>query len=650
MCGIVGIVPRRPADPARLDAAVRRMAAALVHRGPDDDGFFVTPRVALGMRRLSILDVAHGGQPMATANRAKVLVYNGEVYNHRAVRRELEGLGHRFATHCDTETVLHAFDAWGADAFPRLEGMFAAAVWDEARGTLTLARDWLGQKSLYLAELPLGLAFASEIKALLALGEIEPRLDLQALSHYMSLRYLPRDLTFFQGVSKLPAAHVLEVSAGGRAQRRYWTPRYEPKHTGSRAEVLDGLDALLAQVVEEHLLSDVPLGCFLSGGIDSSLVVAYAARASKEPVRTFSIGVHEASQSELPFARQVAERYGTRHLERIVEPDLAGLAPRMVAAMEEPVDPFSAGVYLVSEVAAEHVTVCLGGDGGDELFAGYDRYLGQHLAELYALVPAALRRRVLRPLLQRVPESFGYKSIATKLRWLDTMAERSGFDRYAESAAFLRFPHELKQRLFAPGSWRAIGDTPSEPLLREFFDDGAASHVIDRMLHTDCMTRLADHQLPIVDRMSMAHGLEVRSPFLDHRVAEYASRIPAPWQLRRGRLKAVTRELAERYLPRELVMRQKQGFGFPLALWLRGPLRTLIEQVVDHSRLAEAGIFRREEMKRLVAEHLSGALDHNYRLWMLFHLELFYRHSVEGEPVEALEAWVAQARAGGLGR
>jgi asparagine synthase (glutamine-hydrolysing) len=649
VCGIVGIVPREPADPERLERAVRRMAGAIVHRGPDDEGFYVTPRVALGMRRLSILDLAGGQQPMFTSGRGKAIVYNGEVYNHPSLRRELEGLGRGFETTCDTETVLTAFDVWGADAFRRMEGMFAAAIWDEARATLTLVRDWLGQKSLYLAELPVGLAFASEIKALLALGEIHPRLDLRVLSHYMTLRYLPGEATFFEGVTKLPAAHRLEVRGGERVRERIWTPRYEPKHEGSQREVLDGLDALLGEVVAEHLLSDVPLGCFLSGGIDSSLVVAYAARAAGEPVRTFSIGVHEASQSELPWARRVAERYGTRHFERMVAPDLAGLTPRMVAAMEEPVDPFSAGVYLVSEVAAEHVTVCLGGDGGDELFAGYDRYLGQRLAEIYALVPAVLRRQVLRPLLRLTPESFGYKSFATKLRWLDAMADRSGFERYAESAAFLRFPHELKARLFAPSAWRELGGVESEPLLRAFFEDGCAEHLIDRMMHTDCMTRLADHQLPIVDKMSMAHSLEVRSPFLDRRVAEYAARIPAAWHLAGGRLKAVTRRLGERYLPRELVVREKQGFGFPLGLWLRGELRTLIEQVVDHGVLAEAGIFRREELKQLVAEHVGGAIDHNFRLWMIFNLELFYRHHIAGEPVAALEDWVARARAGRLG-
>jgi asparagine synthase (glutamine-hydrolysing) len=628
-----------------LREKVQRMCDAIVHRGPDDEGFFITPDVALGARRLSIIDVAGGHQPMVTADATKAIAFNGEIYNHRSLRRELTAQGRSFHTECDTETVLGAFDAWGAGSIRRLEGMFAAALWDAGSRTLTLARDWLGQKSIYYAETSDGFAFASEIKAILALGELPRELDVRALSDYMSMRYLPDERTFFRRISKMPPAHLLRVRGGERPQlERYWTPSYGPKHSGSEQAVLEELDHLLGSVVAEHLMSDVPLGCFLSGGIDSSLVVAYAARARTGPLRTFSIGVDEESQSELPWARQVAERYGTEHFEKLIQPDLARLAPRMVAAMEEPVDPFSAGVYVVSQIASEHVTVCLGGDGGDELFAGYDRYVGQELAEFYAHVPAALRRGVLRPLFARVPESFGYKSLATRLRWLDRMSELEGFERYAESAAFLRFPHELKRELFAPALHAEACEHRSEQLLARYFGDGAADALVDRMLHADCMTRLADHQLPIVDRMSMAHSLEVRSPFLDHRVAEFAMRIPAAWKMKRRRIKYMTRKLGERYLSHELLYRTKQGFGFPLGLWLRGPLRPLIERTIAQSRLAAAGIFQREAMQQLCREHVSGTIDHNYRLWMLFNLELFYRHYIEGESVSDLEQAVEQAR------
>jgi asparagine synthase (glutamine-hydrolysing) len=641
MCGIAGIVPDRDLDPAQLERWVRLMCRSIAHRGPDDEGVFVEPDVGLGMRRLSIIDVANGRQPMTSADGRYVLVFNGEIYNYRTLRDDLARRGCRFETNCDTEVVLRLFEVSGRKGLDRLEGMFALAVWDRVEKRLTLARDWLGQKSLYWARCQLGWAFASEIKALLVLPGVQRRMNLVALSHYMSMRYLPGEHTFFDGVQKLPAAHALEVSRSGMRAERLWTPAYEPKSPGTEAGLLDELDSLLAKVVEEHLMSDVPLGAFLSGGIDSSLVVAYAARLSKEPLRTFSIGVDDESQSELPWARMVARRYATRHTESIQNPDLASLTPRMVAAMEEPVDPFACGVYVVSRAAAEHVKVVLGGDGGDELFAGYDRYKGQALAEIYSHVPRALRHGPLRRAIRSFPESFGYKSLASRLRWLDETADFAGFERYAHSAAFLRFTHARKQALFTPASWARIGSEISERLLEQYFTDGSATAFVDRMLHADCMTRLADHQLPITDKMAMAHSLELRSPFLDRRVAEFAMRIPAHLKLKKRRIKYFTRKLGERYLPRELVYRRKQGFGFPLALWLRGRLRPLLARVVDESRLAEAGVFRADEMRRLVHEHVSGAADHNYRLWMLFNLEVFWRHYIEGAAIDELEEWIA---------
>jgi asparagine synthase (glutamine-hydrolysing) len=373
--------------------------------------------------------------------------------------------------------------------------------------------------------------------------------------------------------------------------------------------------------------------------------VAYAARASKEPLRTFSVGVDDESQSELPWARTVAERYGTRHIETIQNPDLASLTPRMVAALEEPVDPFACGVFVVSRAAAQHVTVAIGGDGGDELFAGYDRYKGQELAELYSHVPRVLRHKLLRPAIRSFPDSFGYNSFASKLRWLDEMADFDGFERYAHSAAILRFTHARKRALLTHCAWARIGTATSERLLEQYFQDGSASAFVDRMLHADCMTRLADHQLPITDKMAMAHSLELRSPFLDRRVAEFAMRIPTQLKMKKRRVKYITRRLAERYLPHELVYRRKQGFGFPLALWLRGRLRPLLRRSIQESRLAEAGVFRADEMMRLAQEHWSGASDHNYRLWMLFNLEMFWRHFIDGVGVDKLEEWIASSMA-----
>jgi asparagine synthase (glutamine-hydrolysing) len=644
MCGIAGLVPREQMEIERLRGRVRAMTEALVHRGPDDHGEYICSSVGLGMRRLSIIDRAHGQQPMTTEDGRLVLVFNGEIYNYRDLRKNLENEGCRFRTDSDTEVVLRILERHGAEGMLDLEGMFAYALWNNHTRQLILARDWLGQKSLYWVETPEGLAFASEIKALLTLPGVARRLDVETLSHYMSLRYLPGEQTFFEGIQKLPAAHEMRIADGRRTLREVWSPSYEPKHALTEAEIVDGLDELLATVVQQHLMSEVPLGAFLSGGIDSSLVVRYASRALKEPLATFAIGVHDEGQSELPWARQVAGICATNHTETIVEPDLALLTPRMVAALDEPVDPFGAGVYVVSEVARRHVTVALGGDGGDELFAGYDRYKGQRLAEIYSSVPRALRHKLLRPLFNAIPDSFGYNSITAKLRWIDKMADSSGPERFADSLAHLRFPHSLKTELFTASRWRALEDDASERLIRRYFDDGSASAFIDQMLNVDCRTRLTENQLPTVDRMSMAHSLELRSPFLDRRVAEFAMRIPAALKLKRGRIKYVTRELAARYLPDSIVNRPKKGFGFPLALWLRGPLRELMQRTIDESRFVDAGIFRREVLQRLQDEHVAGRVDHNYRLWMIFNLEVFWRQQIDGEHAADLEGWIHESR------
>lgn len=619
------------------------MLDAIQHRGPDDHGFFHGSCLSMGVRRLAVVDVENGHQPMYTDDQGLVLAFNGEIYNHGAIRRSLVAAGRRFKTQSDTEVVLQLLATNGVKGLLDLEGMFAFAAWNTRDETLTLGRDWMGQKSLYWTETPYGLGFASEVKALLTLPGVRRDLDLEALSHYMSFRFVPGEATFFKGIRKLPPGHVLTIDRNGQRLNQLWRPTYEPKNKAKESDLLDELDALLAGVVSEHLMSEVPLGCFLSGGIDSSLIAYYANRGCPEPIRTFAVGVHEQNQSELPWARLAATAVGSRHTETVVQPDLAVLTPRMVAALEEPVDSFGAGAYVVSEVARRQVTVALGGDGGDELFAGYDRYEGQMIAELYANIPRSIRHGLLRPTLARVPESFGYKSIAARLRWLDRMADTSGFERVAGSLCHLRFDHDTKQALF-DGDAQAALARQGASYMHDLFDDGAASDFIDKMLHVDCQTRLAENQLPTVDRMSMAHGLELRSPFLDRRVATFAMRLPASLKLRRGRLKYLPRMLAARHFGHKLADRPKQGFGFPLALWIRGPLRGLMLRLLDESRFVSAGLFRREVLATMLHEHLDGRQDHNYRLWMWFNLEVFWRTWIESDPVEVTEEWIRSAR------
>jgi len=644
MCGIAGII----SEDTTLHRVLPRMVETLRHRGPDDEGFAYIGPAALGHRRLSIIDLDHGRQPMLNEDQTIGIIFNGEIYNFPALRRELEAEGYRFRTRSDTEVLLRLYERDGVDCVTRLEGMFAFAIWDDRHRRLLLVRDHMGQKPLFYARVANAILFASEVKGILASGLLPARPDLEAIYHYISLRFIPDRLTLFRGVHKLPAAHRLVIEGGEERIERYWRLARWEKMRGSEEELIDRLDHELSETVKDHLLSDVPVGSFLSGGIDSSLITALMTRHSVGPVSTFSIGVEEHDFNELPYARLVAEQYGTRHHEEVVRPDLVRLVPRMIWHLDEPADPFGIGVYLASKLASRHVKVVLSGDGGDELFAGYDRYAGQRLADIYCVLPAALRRTVMRRIIERVPDSYGYKSFAQKLRWLNEVSLLSRGERYARSMSFLRFTDEDKARLFTPSARAALGRLDSQQKILEHFDTPGIPDLVDRMLYTDLMTRMPDHLLSIVDRMAMAHGLEVRPPFMGHRMVEFAAAIPASLKLKGTRLKYILRRVAARHLHPALVRRKKQGFGFPLAYWLRGELRPLLLEVMRRSRFIEAGIFEPGYVHGLMEEHLEGKRDHNYRLWLLLNLELWHRLFLEGQSVEAVGQWVdEQARGSG---
>ena len=619
------------------------MLMLLQHRGPDDQGIEQLGPATLGHRRLSILDLAGGRQPMLTADRTLAVVFNGEICNFPALRHSLENEGCRFHTRSDTEVILHLYQKHGVDCVAHLDGMFAFAIWDAPRQRLFLARDHMGQKPLFFCQTPRGFAFASEVKGVLASGLVPREADLEALFHYISLRFIPDRLTLFKNIQKLPARHRLVYENGVARAEQYWSFSCVDKQAGTEAELTDALDHALRETVRAHLLSDVPVGSFLSGGIDSSLVTAMMAGESAEPIPTFSIGVREQSFNELPFAAQVARQYRTRHHEEVVTADLVHLVPKMVWPLDEPSDPFGAGVYLVSAVAARHVKVVLSGDGGDELFAGYDRFAGQRLATIYALLPASLRRTLMRRLIGLVPESFGYKSIAQKLQWLNEMSLLEAGDRYASSMSFLRFTEDAKRSLLTPSALTGLAGLDSADKILVHFNSPNARDLVDRMLYTDLVTRIPDHLLPIVDRMSMAHGLEVRPPLLEHRMVELAGRLPANLKLRGTKLKYILRQVAARYLPRELVERPKQGFGFPLARWMRTDLARLLREVISDSRFIMAGVFSRPYVERLLHEHLDGRRDHNFRLWILFNLEVWHRLSLEQQPLGEVSEWIARS-------
>jgi asparagine synthase (glutamine-hydrolysing) len=619
---------------------IAAMADALAHRGPDDAGFIDLAGAALANTRLAIQDPAHGHQPMVSSDRRVAVVFNGEIYNYPDLRRSLEAEGVRFRTDCDTEVLLHLYRRRGSDLVHELDGMFALAVWDVDARSLLLARDHMGQKPLYWCRVGSGIAFASEIKALMAAGLVGSEPDMQALYHYMSLRFIPDDRTLLHGVSKLPAAHQLTLEGDSIAVRPYWRQDRRPELQGTDDQIIEQLDEKLGDVIQSHLLSDVPVGCFLSGGIDSSLITALACKRGGGEISTFAVGVEEDDYNELPWARRVARQYGTRHAEEVASADLVELLPRMVWHLEEPADPFGVGVYLVSRLASRHVKVVLSGDGGDELFAGYDRYWGNRLADMYRLVPSFLRQTVLKRLTEATPDSFGYKGTPEKLRWIHRMAEFDGGARYAESMSFLRFSESQKQNLFSADVLADLGEGASTDKIISRFQEPDGADLVYRMLHTDLTTRIPDHLLPLVDRMSMAHGLEVRAPFMEHRLVDFAMRIPSRLKVRRGVLKYALRRVAARHLDQEIISRPKQGFGFPLARWLAGELRPVLEETVGQSGFAHSGIFERDYLQQLLTEHVSGSRDHNFRLWMILNLEVWRQLFVEGQDVEHTVDWI----------
>jgi len=636
MCGICGVWQTQPVDRSTLES----MTGVMRHRGPDDEGYYLNKGVGLGSVRLSIIDLNTGKQPIANEDETVWIVFNGEIYNYPELRRELSARGHRFRTCSDTEVIVHLYEQYGTDCVKRLRGMFAFALWDDRAQRLLLARDPLGQKPVYYLDGGDRFVFASEIKALLEDPRVSPALDVHAMHDYISVRCVPGDRTLFAGIRKLEAGEYLTVENHHVSVERYWDLRYLPKLEGRERDLVAELRTRLLETVQCHMLSDVPLGAFLSGGIDSSLVTAMMSTLSPQPISTFSIGVQEADFNELPYARLVAEQYRTAHHEAIVDPHLVADLPEMLWHIEEPVDPFAFGVYAVSKLARGHVKVVIGGDGGDEMFAGYDRYVGNQLVDWYCLIPAPLRRGLIEPAIGLLPDSFSYNNRVQKLRWMLAMSRNADGQRYADSCMFLRFTHPHKEALYSESLWRELGPYDSSSHLLRHFNADNASDMIDRMLYTDVKTRLPDHLLMVGDRMTMAHSIEGRSPFVDQELVEFVARLPTSYKIHGRRLKYIQREVAREFLPETLVTRPKRGFGFPLAYWFRHELRGLMTSIVQDSSLVAAGYFRREAMQALLAEHLSGHVDHNYRLWLLLNLELWQRTFVERQSREDLRAFL----------
>ena len=613
------------------------MLEVLRHRGPDGEGVFDDGFATLGHRRLSIIDLEGGRQPLHNAERTIWLVCNGEIYNYRELRQQLESRGHRFVTHSDCEVIIALYEAYGDRVCEYLRGMFAFALWDSRRQRLIAARDHLGQKPFFYHYSAEGFAFASEIKGLLAFDPKLRELNLRALDQYLALRLIAPPLTMFRGIEKLPPGHMLVLERGSTPRvSAYWDLTFVPKIEASEEQLVDELEARIDEALRLHLVSDVPVGAFLSGGLDSSLLVAMLAkRLGVKQLPTFTLGLAYKKFDEAPFARTVAQDCGTEHHEQTIVPSLVALLPELVWHLDEPSDPLSLCAYQVAALASRHVKVVIGGDGGDELFGGYDRYYGNLYADLYSRIPAAVRRHVLGPCLRLVPESGWYKSVGHQLRWLQQLSFLSGGRRYAASLSYFYFDEARREALFTPSARELLAGADATHALQGPFDS-MTGDLVDRMLYADSKIRLPDHPVMITDRMSMAHGLEARSPFMDHRLAEFAASLPWTLKIQGRNLRVIQRKLAARYLPASIIERPKQGFSSALPYVLRDEYRTLSQRFLQDAELVRAGILDVKAIERLLGEHFSGRADHGNRLWLLINSEVWYRMLILQQPREDL--------------
>lgn len=635
MCGICG---KFSPEGVSLED-IQRMAQVIAHRGPDDQGYYVNGRIGLGNRRLSIIDLEGGHQPISNEDGSIQVVFNGEIYNYPALRQELQQKGHLFQTNSDTEVIVHLYEEFGDGCFGRLQGMFAIAIWDARQQKLVLARDHLGQKPLFYAQEGETFLFASEIKGILADSRIKPEIDYQAVHHYLSLRFIPPPRTMLQHIKKLPPAHILVLQNGEVSITRYWELSFREKRDLSETEFIAELRERLGETVASHLISDVPVGAFLSGGMDSSMVVAMMAQEKNHSFQTFAIGVSEQDFDELPYARMVADYLHTAHVEQCVQSDLVQSLPEMIWHLDEPSDPIAACQYYAAALAAQHVKVVLGGDGGDELFAGFDRYLGVGYVDYYARIPGFIRQGLVGSVLDRMPENFSYKSSSQKVRWFQQLAQLpTTAERYAEATLFFRFNHAQKQALYGQWLWDQVGHIRSADVIVEQFNRAPADDPIDRMLYADYMTRLPEHSLMLTDRMTMAHGLELRSPFLDHELVSFMASFPSNLKIRRRELKYILRKLGSDYLPQQILERDKQGFMFPVAYWFRNELHPFLRDYLLDGYFVQAGIFRRESILKLLQEHKQNQTDHHVRLWMLLNLTIWYELYINQKSIDTIKA------------
>src|ERR1700752_557109 len=626
MCGIAGFIDLWDASGRAVEDRAQildRMCRVIRHRGPDDQGVMLEPGVALGMRRLSIIDLAGGHQPISGEDGSVTIVFNGEIYNFLELKRDLEAYGHKFKTNSDTETIVHGYEEFGAECLKHLRGMFVFAIWDNKARCLFVARDRVGKKPLYYTTTLNGtFVFGSELKSLLEHPDVVRELDPQALDASLTLGYVPDPLSIFRHIYKLPPGHYLTLSGGTISVKQYWEFDFRHEESRSEEDYLAELRTLLEESVRLRLISDVPLGAFLSGGIDSSTVVALMARHMGQPVKTFSIGFHEDSYNELRYARLTAEKFGTDHHEFFVTPDICSIVDELAWHFDEPfADSSALPTYMVSKLARDYVTVVLSGDGGDELFAGYTRYVVDRKREGFALLPKPFRERVMRPLSLRLPHATWGRnylhnvSLDPIARYLDSVSIFSSLNR--KSLYTTGFSRQLKHGSYA------------SRLFQQLVGEIESDEPLDSLLYIDSKTYLPGDILVKVDRMSMAVSLEARAPLLDHKLIAFVTGIPASLKLAGFETKHLLKKAVEDLIPAEILHRPKQGFGVPIQEWINRELRSRLRETLTEPRTRQRGYIDAHYVDVLLDEHERGRRDHSMGLWALFMLELWNRQFLD---------------------
>lgn len=617
------------------------MSETLVHRGPDDEGLYKGDGIILGCRLLRTRGPEEGRQPISSESGDVHAVMDGAIYNGDTLRRELESRSYTFHMNSDAELLIRLYEEEGLDCVKRLRGHFAFAIWDNRLSRLVLARDHLGQKPLFYSQFDGKLYFASEVKALLPVMPTTAEIDFESLDRYLSMRFIPGSGTMVRGIKKLSPAHLLVHEHGNISVSQYWRLSFAEKMSLSHDDYIEGLEHKFQETVAAHLTENEATGAFLSGGLDSSLIVAMMAREAKEPVSTFSIGFAEKEFDEISFARIVSEKFATRQYEAQADTDLIKALPTIIDSLGEPSDPVAMSFYTASRLAAGHVKVVLGGDGGNELFAGCDRYRGVLLSRYYSLIPSPVRKAIVSPLINAMPASFGYDSLKMKLRWFEKMSGIQGLGEcLAEAVSFFRFCEDEKDLLLTTNVRQRLDRGSAAKEISDRYYESDAEHPIERMLYTDYCTRLPEHLLMLVDRMGMAHSLEIRSPLVDKELVEYMAAFPLNMKVRGQKSRYIWYRLAERLLPPAISKRKKRGFRFPLAYWFAVKLNPFLHNVFEDSVLVDDGIFNREYMLKLVQEHRDQKVDHSWKIWMLLNLEIWYRMTIHGFSLEKTQEWI----------